>query len=116
MPPAWRSTDDDAPREKWKDQSACGNADPELFYGPADQKPMSPEQVAEARSWCDGCPVARDCFIEAIDHEERFGIWGGYTPEERIRAIGLAATFRDLMRHFDTQTLSAQVVKIRNVG
>ena len=34
---------------------------------------------------CDGCPVRRECLEYALAADERYGIWGGKTPEERAR-------------------------------
>lgn len=49
---------------------------------------MTRRQIAAARAVCHACPVARDCLAEAIeDGETEFGIWGGYTAPERLRAI-----------------------------
>ena len=42
-----------------------------------------------ARAWCQQCPVQAACLRAALDMEgdarrdERFGMWGGTTPQER---------------------------------
>ena len=43
-------------------------------------------QVARALRICDGCPVRQQCLDFAVRSGEKDGIWGGTTPEERIRA------------------------------
>lgn len=32
---------------------------------------------------CNRCPFRAECLTWAIDHRERYGIWGGLTPGER---------------------------------
>lgn len=39
----------------------------------------------EARKVCDGCPVKAECKAHALAEKERFGMWGGLTPLERLR-------------------------------
>lgn len=39
----------------------------------------------EARAVCDACPVRLDCLDYALRAKERFGMWGGLTPLERLR-------------------------------
>jgi WhiB family redox-sensing transcriptional regulator len=70
---------------RWRAEGACVSADPDLFF------PISPagkgaEQIARAQRICAGCQVRRQCLDFAMDTGETAGIWGGTTPEERIRA------------------------------
>jgi len=34
-----------------------------------------------AKKFCARCPVRAECLVEGMT--ERYGIWGGYTPDER---------------------------------
>lgn len=34
---------------------------------------------------CKNCPVSVECLEYAMAHDERYGIWGGYTERERRR-------------------------------
>ena len=45
----------------------------------------STKQVARALRICDGCPVRQQCLDFAMRSGEKDGIWGGTTPEERVR-------------------------------
>ena len=36
-----------------------------------------------AKAVCMGCPVRQRCLDYAIAHNERHGVWGGTTPDER---------------------------------
>ena len=61
----------------WQENSLCSQADPEAFF---------PEQGAssrDAKKLCLSCSVRDECLQYAIDHDERFGIWGGLTEKER---------------------------------
>jgi len=70
----------------WRAAGACRTADPELFFPVAVGAAASP-QVTRALRICDSCPVKQDCLDFAMRTREAAGIWGGTTPEERIRAL-----------------------------
>ncbi len=55
----------------------CGSADPEVFF------PERGGSTKEAKRICAECPVRTDCLELAIDNDERFGVWGGYSERER---------------------------------
>ena len=62
---------------KWMADAVCAQADPDAMY------PQFWHQVATAKVACQSCPVRREGLDWAIDNEERHGVWGGMTPEER---------------------------------
>lgn len=63
-------------RAAWVARAACQEVDPErLFVEGAAQR--------EATVICRHCPVQRECLIDALDHRELFGVWGGLTERER---------------------------------
>lgn len=33
---------------------------------------------------CRSCPIKEECFTYALERNEKFGIWGGSLPSERI--------------------------------
>jgi WhiB family redox-sensing transcriptional regulator len=70
---------------EWRAASACLTADPDLFFPIAAGTAVA-KQVSRALRICDGCPVRQQCLDFAIRTGEKDGIWGGTTPEERIRA------------------------------
>ena len=70
----------------WRAAGACLDADPDLFFPVAAGAAASP-QVTRALRICDGCPVKQECLDFAMRTGEPAGIWGGTTPEERIRAL-----------------------------
>jgi len=70
--------------ERWQSRGLCAQTDPEAFF---------PERGATARPSkriCAGCPVSAECLAYALEHDERYGIWGGTSPSERRAIRGLA--------------------------
>ena len=50
---------------------------------------MSPPEINRAKAVCAVCPVRATCLEEALLSGEEWGIWGGYTSPERVRATEL---------------------------
>lgn len=72
--------------EDWYPRARCRGMGPEVFFISADDhaNPRSMKKAAgEAVAICQLCPVRQPCLAENID--ERFGIWGGTTPETRLK-------------------------------
>jgi WhiB family redox-sensing transcriptional regulator len=69
----------------WRSAGACLSADPDLFF-PIAIGAVEERQVALARRICAVCPVRQECLDFALRSGEAHGIWGGTTPDERIRA------------------------------
>lgn len=61
----------------WQDLAACREFTVERFYPPTDQ------DGDEAKAICFTCSVREECLDFALTAGERFGIWGGMTPQER---------------------------------
>jgi WhiB family redox-sensing transcriptional regulator len=36
-----------------------------------------------AKGMCGGCPVKNQCFEYALETQQKHGIWGGTSPDER---------------------------------
>jgi WhiB family transcriptional regulator, redox-sensing transcriptional regulator len=68
----------------WRAAGACLSADPDLFFPIAGGAPSAAQQ-AKALRICDRCPVRQECLDFAMQMGEMQGIWGGTTPDERIR-------------------------------
>lgn len=60
----------------WQLEAKCVG-EYELFFSELKSK------VAKAKAICDSCPVSSACLEFALDNEEEFGTFGGYTAEER---------------------------------
>lgn len=55
----------------------CTQMDPEAFY------PERGGSNRKAKMVCHRCPVEFDCLTWALERHERYGIWGGTSPNER---------------------------------
>ena len=72
-----QSDEDDEPG--WQDRALCAQTDPEAFF------PEKGGSTREAKKVCRGCEVRVECLEYALEHDERFGIWGGLSERERRR-------------------------------
>ena len=71
-------------RPDWRDDAACREADPELFFPDRDIR-SARAQLKTARLICRGCPVSATCLSWALASGQEAGIWGGLTEDERRR-------------------------------
>jgi WhiB family redox-sensing transcriptional regulator len=74
-PSAWRA----APTPTWRATALCAQTDPELFF------PEKGGSIKEAQRVCSSCEVRAECLDYALAHDERFGVWAGLSPEQRLR-------------------------------
>lgn len=70
--------DEEEPKTWW-DFANCLGVEPDLFF------PERGASTKEAKEVCRGCVVREDCLEYALDHGEKFGIWGGMSERERRR-------------------------------
>jgi WhiB family transcriptional regulator, redox-sensing transcriptional regulator len=76
--PLLRLLEDAAERpQAWQDLALCAEVDPEIFF------PEKGGDVSAAKRVCFACEVRRDCLQYALDHAERWGIWGGVSERRR---------------------------------
>lgn len=66
----------------WRDESACRDLDPDLFF-PVGVTGPAIEQIEAAKSLCTECPVQVDCLEFALATNQEYGVWGGTTEDER---------------------------------
>jgi WhiB family redox-sensing transcriptional regulator len=58
-----------------------------MFFGSGDA-----QATRNAKKLCRGCEVIGECLVYALNHGERFGVWGGMSERERrnlMRANGV---------------------------
>ena len=79
--PDWQ---DDA---TWRDDAACQDADPDLFFPGGDVRSVL-AQVKTAKLICRAGPVRNTCLSWALDSGQESGIWGW--PDRR-RTTQIAA-------------------------
>lgn len=65
--------------EQWQERALCAQTDPEAFF------PEKGGSTREAKRICQSCDVRSECLDYALEHDERFGIWGGLSERERRR-------------------------------
>jgi WhiB family redox-sensing transcriptional regulator len=64
---------------EWQERALCAQTDPEAFF------PEKGGSTREAKRICTTCEVRAECLDYALEHDERFGIWGGLSERERRR-------------------------------
>jgi WhiB family transcriptional regulator, redox-sensing transcriptional regulator len=88
-------------RANWRDDAACRDADPDLFF-PVGTTGLRLGQINVAKRMCQACPVQTQCLAWALDHGITDGVWGGTTEDER-RAI------RNLARRMTTSQAALEL-------
>lgn len=77
-------TDGEFGELSWQERALCAQTDPEAFF------PEKGGSTREAKKVCVSCDVRPECLEYALEHDERFGIWGGMSERERRRLKKLA--------------------------
>jgi WhiB family redox-sensing transcriptional regulator len=81
--------------EPWTEHAICAQTDPDAFY------PDKGGSTKDAKRVCRSCPVIAECLAYALDHGDRYGVWGGLSWRERRKLLpsydgpprGVHATF-----------------------
>lgn len=68
---------DESEELMWQENALCAQTDPEAFF------PEKGGSTREAKRICLTCDVRGECLEYAVNHDERFGIWGGLSERER---------------------------------
>jgi WhiB family transcriptional regulator, redox-sensing transcriptional regulator len=63
----------------WQDAALCAQVDGDLFF------PEKGGSTRQAKQVCRSCEVRNPCLRFALEHDERFGIYGGMSERERRR-------------------------------
>lgn len=67
--------------DEWRDRAVCSQSDPEIWF------PQKGGSTRRPKSLCISCPVQQECLDYALTHDERFGVWGGYSERERRKLL-----------------------------
>ena len=70
---------------QWQERGLCSQTDPEAFF------PELGRSAQEAQRICGRCEVKAECLEYALSHDERFGVWGGLSEEQRRKLKRRAA-------------------------
>ncbi|WP_328321020.1 WhiB family transcriptional regulator [Streptomyces sp. NBC_00388] len=65
------------PELAWQERALCAQTGPEFFF------PDPGSSTREAKRLCGICEERVACLEYALDHDERFGVWGGLSEKER---------------------------------
>lgn len=69
----------------WHHQAACKDLPVLLFFPPeGERQPERDLREANAKAVCNTCPVRMRCLEEALQRNDKHGIWGGLNPDERV--------------------------------
>jgi WhiB family transcriptional regulator, redox-sensing transcriptional regulator len=68
----------------WREDAACRNTDVDLFF-PVGTTGEVVEETGAAIALCRRCPVREQCLEFAMVTNQRDGIWGGTSEEDRRR-------------------------------
>jgi WhiB family redox-sensing transcriptional regulator len=66
-------------KEGWQALAACADQDTITFFAEAGMS------NAEAKLFCDSCPVRLECLTDSFEHADIFGVWGGFSRTERAK-------------------------------
>ena len=68
--------------EDWRSGAACRDFDPEIWFS-VGSGPAAQEQDDRAKAICRFCRVREDCLSWALATNQPYGVWGGFTEDER---------------------------------
>lgn len=71
---------------EWTRHGECLKYDPEIFFD-IGVSGRNPEKIKRAKAVCAKCPVIRLCLRDNI--AVPYGVFGGMTPGERLKALGI---------------------------
>ena len=81
--PALRARAANEPPADWRDDAACRDRDPDLFFPIGTEGPAAAQEAA-AKAVCSGCAVRPQCLEFALRTAQQAGIWGGLGEGERF--------------------------------
>ena len=64
----------------WRSSAACSGLPHNIFFPPAD---ATEADLTYAKEICDTCPVTDACLEFAFETNQRSGVWGGTSEEDR---------------------------------
>jgi WhiB family transcriptional regulator, redox-sensing transcriptional regulator len=64
----------------WRDEAACSGLPHSVFFPVGDDIEQA---IASAKEICGICPVIDDCLEFALETNQKAGVWGGTSEEDR---------------------------------
>ncbi|WP_327169515.1 WhiB family transcriptional regulator [Streptomyces subrutilus] len=80
----------------WTADGMCAQTDPDEFFPEKGES----DKTRAAKRICQSCLVREQCLDAAMASEGnrsasgRFGVWGGYSPKERVRLAQVRSRLR----------------------
>lgn len=75
----------------WQNKAACIGAPTEVFFPEIPSGDIRRIHWAQAKEYCDRCPVTKECLAFVLPFEQqvnrRDGYWGNMTPKERDQYV-----------------------------
>ncbi len=62
---------------EWHKNAACRGMKPDTFF------PIGEDDAVAAKAVCRTCSVRAACLDYALRTRQRYGVWGGWSEEER---------------------------------
>lgn len=72
----------------WHDRAACAGVPDVVFFGTSEagvRPALTVTEIANARRFCDTCPVFVHCLTHALVVRERYGVWAGTSGRARTK-------------------------------
>lgn len=85
---------------EWQQEGNCAKqgVDVEVFFLPSGARASEKaHRERVAKQICNDCPVKLRCLEHALVVPERYGVWGGTTPEERTAVLNKVITIEELI-------------------
>ncbi|MER6538883.1 WhiB family transcriptional regulator [Streptomyces sp900105755] len=74
----------------WQKDAACRDMDSSVFFPPENERGRARQRREEAaRAICRACPVSGPCGQFARASQQEYGVWGGFTENERRSTTGV---------------------------
>jgi WhiB family redox-sensing transcriptional regulator len=101
---------------EWQLLGRCRDRTGTPFFHPDDDLGRISRRLREAaaKRVCDGCPVRRQCATHALTVGEEYGVWGGFSENDRtmLRSLGWRDTL-DKRRLADIPILERRLKRAR---
>jgi WhiB family redox-sensing transcriptional regulator len=66
---------------RWRERAACKDMPTALFFSSYNK------DIQAAKKVCNTCPVRRTCLEDSLEHQDRFGVFGGADHFRRRQAL-----------------------------
>lgn len=89
---------------EWFKQGNCFGKETEMFYPEVGDK----QTAKKAVNICRSCSVKSECLSYALNNNEKFGVWGGYTTRARRklrRMVTIPCTPESCKKEFFDETV-----------